>query len=116
VDAAIAAALMGERANAVAEAMARETGKAVKDVRAKLLRSEDTKQLSAKEVVRIKGEHVPLDQSAMEAGKIALMLRFPVGVLASITPVNAPFNLAAHKLSPATEPAIDTPADRGLAF
>lgn len=49
-DAAIAAALMGERANAVAEAMARETGKALKDVRAKLLRSEDTKQLLAKEV------------------------------------------------------------------
>jgi len=96
--------------------MARETGKAVKDVRAKLLRSEDTKQLSAKEVVRIKGEHVPLDQSAMEAGKIALMLRFPVGVVASFTPFNAPVNLATHKLNVATEPAIDTPADRGLAF
>jgi len=95
------AALMGERADAVAEAMARETGKAVKDARAEVLRSQDTMQLSAEEAVRIEGEHVPLDQSAMGAGKIALMLRFPVGVVAGITPFNAPFNLTAHKLGPA---------------
>ena len=44
---------------------------------------------------------MPLDGSAMGAGKMALLMRFPVGVVAAITPFNAPFNLAAHKIAPA---------------
>ena len=81
--------------------MARETGKAIKDARAEIVRSQDTLSLSAEEAVRIEGEHVPLDASAMGAGKICFMLRFPVGVVAGITPFNAPFNLACHKIAPA---------------
>jgi acyl-CoA reductase-like NAD-dependent aldehyde dehydrogenase len=37
----------------------------------------------------------------MGAGKICFMLRFPVGVIAGITPFNAPVNLACHKIAPA---------------
>jgi acyl-CoA reductase-like NAD-dependent aldehyde dehydrogenase len=81
--------------------MTRETGKAVKDAKAEIIRSQDTLSLSAEEAVRIEGEHVPLDASAMGAGKICFMLRFPVGVVAGITPFNAPFNLACHKIAPA---------------
>ena len=44
---------------------------------------------------------MPLDGSAMGAGKMAFLLRFPVGVVAGITPFNAPFNLACHKIAPA---------------
>jgi acyl-CoA reductase-like NAD-dependent aldehyde dehydrogenase len=94
-------ALLLERSEQVAEIMARETGKAIKDARAEVVRSQDTLMLSAEEAVRIEGEHVPLDASAMGAGKICLMLRFPVGVVAGITPFNAPFNLACHKVAPA---------------
>jgi acyl-CoA reductase-like NAD-dependent aldehyde dehydrogenase len=36
----------------------------------------------------------------MGAGKLAVLMRFPVGVVAAITPFNAPFNLAAHKIAP----------------
>lgn len=93
--------LLVERADATAEIMARETGKAVKDAKAEIIRSQDTLSLSAEEAVRIEGEHVPLDASAMGAGKICFMLRFPVGVVAAITPFNAPFNLACHKIAPA---------------
>ncbi len=96
-----AGALLVERADRIAEIMARETGKAIKDARAEVVRSQDTVYLSAEEAVRIEGEHVPLDASAMGAGKIAFMLRFPVGVVAGITPFNAPFNLACHKIAPA---------------
>jgi acyl-CoA reductase-like NAD-dependent aldehyde dehydrogenase len=95
------AVLLGERADAIAEVITRETGKALKDTRAEIARSLETITLSAEEAVRIEGEHVPLDASAMGAGKIAMMLRFPVGVVAGITPFNAPFNLAAHKVAPA---------------
>lgn len=93
--------LIVERAGEIAEVMARETGKAVKDAQAEVIRSQDTVMLSAEEAIRIEGEHVPLDGSAMGAGKVAVMLRFPVGVVAGITPFNAPFNLACHKIAPA---------------
>lgn len=95
------AALLVTRADMIAEVIARETGKALKDARGEVIRSEDTINLSAEEAIRIQGEHIPLDGSAMGAGKIAVMLRFPVGVVAGITPFNAPFNLAAHKVGPA---------------
>jgi acyl-CoA reductase-like NAD-dependent aldehyde dehydrogenase len=93
--------LLTERAEEIARVMARETGKAIKDARAEVVRSQDTVALAAEEAIRIEGEHVPLDGSPMGAGKIALMLRFPVGVVAGITPFNAPFNLACHKIAPA---------------
>jgi acyl-CoA reductase-like NAD-dependent aldehyde dehydrogenase len=94
-------ALINERAGTVAEIMARETGKAVTDAKGEVVRSQDTLALAAEEAVRIEGEHVPLDATAMGAGKICFMLRFPVGVVAGITPFNAPFNLACHKVAPA---------------
>src|ERR671919_282277 len=93
--------LLLERADDIALTMARETGKAIKDARAEVVRSQDTVSLSAEEAIRIEGAHVPLDGSAMGAGKLAMLLRFPVGVVAGITPFNAPFNLACHKVAPA---------------
>ena len=95
------AALLVERADMIAEIMTRETGKSLVDARGEVIRSQDTINLSAEEAIRIEGEHIPLDGSAMGAGKIAVMLRFPVGVVAGITPFNAPFNLACHKVGPA---------------
>lgn len=95
-----AAALVVERADEIGEVMARETGKAIGDARAEVKRSTDTLSLSAEEAIRIEGEHVPLDGSAMGHGKLAVITRFPVGVVGAITPFNAPFNLACHKLGP----------------
>lgn len=95
------AGLLVERAGEIAEIMSRETGKAISDARAEVVRSQDTVLLSAEEAIRIQGEQVPLDGTAMGAGKMAFLLRFPVGVVAGITPFNAPFNLACHKLAPA---------------
>ncbi len=93
--------ILAERADGIAEVMTRETGKAIKDAEAEIVRSQDTLSLAAEEAVRIEGEHVPLDASAMGAGKICFMLRFPVGIVAGITPFNAPVNLACHKIAPA---------------
>ena len=95
------AQLLVARADGIAEIMSRETGKAISDARAEVVRSQDTVLLSAEEAIRIQGEQVPLDGTQMGAGKMAFLLRFPVGVVAGITPFNAPFNLACHKLAPA---------------
>jgi len=84
----------------LAQLMTRETGKAIKDSEGEIRRSLETFALAAEEAIRIEGRHVPLDGSAMGAGKMAFLMRFPVGVVAAITPYNAPFNLAAHKIAP----------------
>jgi acyl-CoA reductase-like NAD-dependent aldehyde dehydrogenase len=96
-----AAQLLGERKPVIAHVMTIETGKAIRDSLAEIDRSIDTLNLSAEEAVRIEGEHVPLDASPTGFGKIAMLLRFPVGVIAAITPFNAPVNLACHKIGPA---------------
>ncbi|HZQ71851.1 MAG TPA: aldehyde dehydrogenase family protein [Burkholderiales bacterium] len=95
------AVLIERDAEPLAELMTRETGKAIKDSQGEIRRSMETFSLAAEEAVRIEGRHVPLDASAMGAGRMAFLMRFPVGVVAAITPFNAPFNLAAHKIAPA---------------
>jgi acyl-CoA reductase-like NAD-dependent aldehyde dehydrogenase len=80
--------------------MALETGKALRDCVVEAARAADTLRLCAEEAVRIQGEHVPMDASAIGAGKLGLVMRFPVGVVAAITPFNGPVNLAAHKIGP----------------
>ncbi len=96
-----ASELVVERAAVIGEIMARETGKALVDAEGEVKRSTDTLSLSGEEAIRIEGSHVPLDGSAMGNGKMAFLMRFPVGVVGAITPFNAPFNLACHKLGPA---------------
>lgn len=88
-------------ADEIGLAMSRESGKALRDAVQEVQRSADLLRLCAEEAVRIQGEHVPMDGSAIGAGKIAMLMRFPVGVVAAITPFNGPVSLAAHKLGPA---------------
>ncbi|MBF0279757.1 MAG: aldehyde dehydrogenase family protein [SAR324 cluster bacterium] len=93
--------LIRERAEDIGKIMAREIGREIKNGTAEVKRSQDTISLSAEEAIRIEGEQVPLEGSATGTGKIAMLLRFPVGVVVGITPFNAPFNLACHKIGPA---------------
>src|ERR1019366_1087614 len=93
-----AADIVAGRAEEIALAMSVETGKAIGDARSETLRSADTLRLCAEEAIRIQGEHVPMDASAIGAGKIGMVMRFPAGIVAAITPFNAPVNLAAPKL------------------
>jgi acyl-CoA reductase-like NAD-dependent aldehyde dehydrogenase len=95
-----AAALVERDVSSLAELMTRETGKAIKDSEGEIRRSLETLLLAAEEAIRIEGRHVPLDGSPMGAGKLAVLMRFPVGVVAAITPFNAPCNLACHKIAP----------------
>ena len=92
---------VAKRAEDIARAMSLETGKALRDSLVEVQRTSGVLRLCAEEAVRIQGEHVPMDASALGAGKIGMVMRFPVGVVAAITPFNAPVNLAAHKLGPA---------------
>jgi len=92
---------VSSRVQEIGHAMSLETGKALKDSLAEVQRSAETLRLYAEEAVRIQGEHIPMEASAAGAGKIGMLMRFPVGVVVGITPFNGPVNLAVHKLGPA---------------
>jgi acyl-CoA reductase-like NAD-dependent aldehyde dehydrogenase len=96
-----AASRIREQSSMLARTMALETGKPVRDATTEVLRSAETLELSGEEGMRIEGAQVPMETSAIGAGKLGVSLRFPVGVVAAITPFNAPVNLTAHKLGPA---------------
>jgi acyl-CoA reductase-like NAD-dependent aldehyde dehydrogenase len=47
------------------------------------------------------GETLPVDAVAQGAGRLGFTMRVPYGVVAAITPFNAPINLLSQKLAPA---------------
>lgn len=59
-----------------------------------------TIETAAAEALRFGGEVVPIDHGA-GAGKTAFTKRFPIGIIACITPFNFPLNLVLHKVAPA---------------
>ena len=44
---------------------------------------------------------MPLAGAPQQAGRLGFTLRVPLGVVAAITPFNAPLNTVAHKIAPA---------------
>ncbi len=101
--------------DALAELIARESGKAWRYATAEVARGVETFEFAAEEAKRLHGETVPLDASAAGEGRMGFYLRVPVGVVAAITPFNFPLNLVAHKVAPALaagNTVVLKPADR----
>lgn len=95
-----AAAMVDERRDSFARLLALELGKPMKDGRTEMVRVSDTLRVSAAEARRIGGEVIPTGGWPRGVNTTALTYRAPVGVVAAITPFNAPANLLAHKLAP----------------
>jgi len=76
-------------------------GKPIKSGRVEADRAVSTFQIASEEAKRMGGEMVPLDLSAQTKGRWGVVRRFPIGVVAGITPFNFPLNLVAHKVAPA---------------
>ncbi|MBI1749056.1 MAG: aldehyde dehydrogenase family protein [Acidobacteria bacterium] len=89
------------RREELARVLALEAGKPIRAARAEVDRAIFTFGLAAEESTRIYGEWLPLDLQAATAGRWAIVRRFPIGPIASITPFNFPVNLVAHKWGPA---------------
>lgn len=92
---------MSERSADLARQMTAETGKPISESRVEVARSLSTMRISAEEAKRIAGEVIAMDAVAAGTGKLGLTIRVPVGVVAGITPFNAPLNTVCHKLGPA---------------
>ncbi len=95
-----AAALVDERREEFARLIALELGKPVKDGRNEMVRVADTLRVSGAEARRIGGEVIAAGGWPRGVNATAFTYRAPVGVVAAITPFNAPANLLAHKLAP----------------
>jgi acyl-CoA reductase-like NAD-dependent aldehyde dehydrogenase len=95
------AAAMFNRAGDFAAQMTAETGKPIREARTEVARSLSTMRISAEEAKRVTGEMIPMDAVAPGTGKLGMTLRVPVGVVAAVTPFNAPLNTVCHKLGPA---------------
>ena len=96
-----AARLVAERAETFARTICLEAGKPMKQARGEAARCVDTLIFSAVEARSLAGDMVPMEASSAGAGKLAMILREPIGVVGAISPFNFPLNLVAHKLAPA---------------
>lgn len=96
-----AASLLHERRAAVLHDLVSETGYTVADATNEFERCLLTLQQCAEEAKRIQGECVPMDGAPAHDHRIGFTMRFPRGVVCSITPFNAPLNTVAHKIAPA---------------
>ncbi len=92
---------MAERQEEIAQIIAMEAGKPIRDARVESARGVFTLQIAIDEAKRIGGELIPLDLMASSAGRFGLTRRFPIGPIAGISPFNFPLNLALHKVAPA---------------
>ena len=90
-----------ERADEVAEVIAREGGKPIKWAQVEAARAVSTFRWAAEEVRRDGGQMMRLDTEESLGPRVGYIRRFPLGPVLAITPFNFPVNLVAHKMAPA---------------
>lgn len=78
-----------------------EAGKPRKDAEGEVKASIERIELAAQEASRIFGEYLPGDWSPDTIGKYALVIREPLGVVATISPFNYPLFIGLAKIVPA---------------
>lgn len=96
-----AAAAMRGAVDEIAALISEDVGKPIRMARFEVNRGIDFIEACAAAIPQIKGEILALDASASGAGLTGLTRRVPYGVVAGITPFNAPVNLLLQKVMPA---------------
>ncbi len=93
--------LIRQHTEDLARTITSENSKVIRESRGEVARAADTFLFAAEEAKRIHGETIPLDAVPAGAGRVSYTMREPIGVIAAISPFNAPLNLVAHKVAPA---------------
>jgi glyceraldehyde-3-phosphate dehydrogenase (NADP+) len=96
-----AADYVRQRQEEFARTIAREGSKTIREARKEARRCVNTLTVSAEEATRLLGETVTFDAMPGSEKRRGYFFRFPIGIIAAITPFNDPLNLVAHKLGPA---------------
>lgn len=84
-----------------ADTIAREGSKTIREARREPPRAAAILRLAAEEGRRLCGETLPFDSRVGSENRVGYYFRFPVGVVAAITPFNDPLSNFAHKIGPA---------------
>lgn len=95
-----AAAILEGKKEELATTITREAGKPLRYSRAEVDRCIENIEYISEEAKRIHGETMPIDAGKSGEGRVGYYERYPIGVVAAITPFNFPLNLAAHKVAP----------------
>ena len=90
-----------KRRDEFAEMISNESGKPIRFSNAEVDRAVSTFQIASEEATRITGDVLPLDVTSTVKNRKGIVTRFPIGVIACISPFNFPLNLIAHKIAPA---------------
>ncbi len=110
-----AAALLTARREEFARLITRETGLCLRETRYETTRTSDVLDFAAMEALRDDGQVYSCDISPMGKSRRIITTRYPVNLVAAITPFNHPLNQVAHKLAPAIAagaPVILKPSER----
>src|SRR5918992_1149660 len=81
-----AARLLDERVEEFARIIAEEAAKPIRTARIEARRAVSTFTFAAAEARTLAGEMVPMDASEAGEGKLAFVLRVPIGVVGAISP------------------------------
>ncbi len=84
-----------------ADLLAREAAKPLRYALTEIERAAQTFLVAAEESKRIHGKVIRLDWTPAGHGKEGIVKKFPIGLIAGISPFNFPLNLAVHKIAPA---------------
>lgn len=90
-----------ERHEEFSQLLASENGKTIKEARGEMTRCVSTYENAAWEAERLYGEYYEAWITPAASGRHIITKKFPIGVVAGITPFNFPMNLMAHKVAPA---------------
>jgi aldehyde dehydrogenase (NAD+)/aldehyde dehydrogenase len=104
-----AARLLGQEKQAFALRISQESGISLRESALEVERACGNLSVASEEAERIVGECIPL------AGKLALTLWEPIGVVGAITPFNRPLNQVVVKVAPAVAagcPVLVKPSDK----
>ncbi|HWF83915.1 MAG TPA: aldehyde dehydrogenase family protein [Vicinamibacterales bacterium] len=95
------AARIDARQETYARGIAQEGSKTIREARREPGRAATILRLAAVEGRRVAGETLPFDSRPGSENRVGYYFRFPVGVVAAITPFNDPLAMVAHKIGPA---------------
>lgn len=110
-----AAVLLAERREEFAALITRETGLAIREAKYETTRSSDVLDFAAMEALRDDGRIFSCDITPNGRPRKIFTSRYPVNLVAAITPFNHPLNQVVHKLAPAIAagaPVLLKPSDR----
>jgi glyceraldehyde-3-phosphate dehydrogenase (NADP+) len=96
-----AAVLIEEKKEAYALTIAQEGSKTIREARREPVRTANLLRLAAEEGRRLTGQTLPYESRVGSENRTGYFFRFPVGVIAAITPFNDPLAMAGHNIGPA---------------